>query len=361
VGEEGRTISDEVWVSSFTQFIHPEGDDMTTASIKTAPRQPIQTAHAVTRSPYHLSEEQIAFFDENGYLILRGWIPKPLLARLQEAGQGWIERGWAQYQNDGERTSKARWDADWAFAEREGKTVMWRVNYLHDKGFAASLELLGSPEVLGIAESLCGPNFVPTYESMVFKQQGDGKEVIWHQDAIHPRNHRIFNLDVYLDASRGEAGALLVVPKSHTVRQDFCDLETVFGWDVPDAIVVEMEPGDVLLHDVMVAHGSPATRGAAALRRTLYYEFRPAEQILSEGPWDRDWIDKRLRLVPVALRLFERQFPDATQFAWNPDADLRPQTGPDDEAELRIIHTVHTESAFCSAGDVIPNAVSEQP
>ncbi len=332
---------------------------MTTASIKTAPRQPIQTARAEGRSPYHLSEEQIAFFDENGYLILRGWIPKPLLARLQEAGQGWIERGWTQYQNDGERTSKARWDADWAFAEREGKTVMWRVNYLHDKGFAASLELLGSPEVLGVAESLCGPNFIPTYESMVFKQEGDGKEVIWHQDAIHPRNHRIFNLDVYLDASRGEAGALLVVPKSQTARQDFCDLTDEFGWDVPDAVVVEMEPGDVLLHDVMVAHGSPATRGAA-LRRTLYYEFRSAEQILNEGPWDRDWIDKRLRLIPVALRAFERQFPEAVQFEWNLEADLRPKTGSDDAAELRIVHTVHTESAFCSAGDVIPSVTPKQ-
>ena len=38
------------------------------------------------RSPYYLSQEQVRFFDDNGYLILRNWITGPLLERLQEAG-----------------------------------------------------------------------------------------------------------------------------------------------------------------------------------------------------------------------------------------------------------------------------------
>ena len=62
---------------------------------------------------------------------------------------------------------------------------MWRVDYIHDKGEPASLELLGSRAVLGIAESLAGPDFVPTYESMVLKAAGDGAPVPWHQDAVH--------------------------------------------------------------------------------------------------------------------------------------------------------------------------------
>ncbi len=66
--------------------------------------------------------------------------------------------------------------------------------------------MLGAPQVLAVAESLCGRNFVPTYESMVFKQEGDGEKIRWHQDAVHPRNHRIFNYDLYLDASRKGAG-----------------------------------------------------------------------------------------------------------------------------------------------------------
>jgi ectoine hydroxylase-related dioxygenase (phytanoyl-CoA dioxygenase family) len=58
---------------------------------------------------------------------------------------------------------------------------------------------------------------VPTYESMVFKQEGDGQEIPWRQDPMHPRRHRIFNFAVYLDASRTGAGALRVVPGSQTL------------------------------------------------------------------------------------------------------------------------------------------------
>ena len=37
------------------------------------------------RTPYHLSHEQVQFFDEHGYLILRQWIPPRLLERLRAA------------------------------------------------------------------------------------------------------------------------------------------------------------------------------------------------------------------------------------------------------------------------------------
>ncbi len=320
-----------------------------TVALTRAPIKPVRTPQVEQASPYHLSNEQIEFFDKNGYLILRNWIPASLLERLQEAATNWIAHGWEHRHESGTDTSAGGWN-DWLFAEREGNTVMWRVNYLHNKGQDASLELLGSPQVLGVAESLCGPNFVPTYESMVFKQEGDGKEVVWHQDAIHPRNYRIFNLDVYLDASKEGAGALFVVPKSQTARQDFCGLEHAYGWQVPGTVAVEMEPGDVLLHDVMIAHGSPATKGAA-LRRTLYYEFRAAEEILEEGPWDRTWIDRRMRLVPVALRKHHKTFADTPQFEWQADNVFRPPASADDEIELKVAHEVHTEAAFCSAGD----------
>ena len=327
-----------------------------TVALNQAPAKPLRTPLLGQASPYHLSAEQIDFFDANGYLVLRNWIPARLLERLQAAATSWIDHGWARHSEGGTEdsledsaTTENGWD-DWLFAEREGNTVMWRVNYLHNKGQAASLELLGSPQVLGIAESLCGPNFVPTYESMVFKQEGDGKEVVWHQDAIHPRNYRIFNLDVYLDASKAGAGALFVVPKSQTARQDFCGLEQAYGWEVPGVVTVEMEPGDVLLHDVMVAHGSPATKGAA-LRRTLYYEFRAAEEILEEGPWDRTWIDRRMRLVPVALRKHREAFADVPQFEWQAEPAFRPPASSNDAVELKVVHEVHTEAAFCSAGD----------
>jgi ectoine hydroxylase-related dioxygenase (phytanoyl-CoA dioxygenase family) len=304
--------------------------------------------YAAERTPYHLTPEQVEFFDTNGYLILRNWIPADLLKRLQDAGNAWIQQGW-EFQGESHNTDPD-YD-DFRFVDRPTGRVMFRVNYLHNKGQSASLELLGCPQVLAVAESLCGRNFVPTYESMVFKEEKDGAPIIWHQDAVHPRNYRIFNYDIYLDESSADGGALRVLAKTQHQKQDFCQLEKEYGWNPPNVVVVEMQPGDVLLHDVMVAHGSPEVEGKAR-RRTLYYEFRAAEQILAEGPWDQEWVDRRLRLVPVGLDAYEKAFPQADQFAWTITDEYRPNFSDNREQELKIAHLVHTPSAFCSAGSV---------
>jgi ectoine hydroxylase-related dioxygenase (phytanoyl-CoA dioxygenase family) len=303
--------------------------------------------YAAERTRFHLTPEQVNFFDDNGYLILRNWIPADLLARLQAAGDAWIEQGW-RYQ--GTPSGDADLD-DYHFADRPSGRVMFRVNYLHSKQQSASLELLGSPQVLAVAESLCGRNFVPTYESMVFKEERDGAPIVWHQDAVHPRRYRIFNFDLYLDRSTVQNGALRVLAGWQHQKQDPCQIADRWGWNPPTATVVEMEPGDVLLHDVMVPHGSPEVEGNSR-RRTIYYEFRAAEQILDEGPWDRSWIDRRLRLIPLALEAHAQAFPEAEPFAWSIDDAWRPASSGDREHELRIVHEVHTAGAWCSAGSV---------
>jgi len=285
-----------------------------------------------------LTAEQVEQFDRDGYLVLPGRIEPALLGRLQHASQDWMAQG-EQHGAGG----------DWLFANRPSGTVMYRVDYVHAKGQPASLELLGSPAVLGIAESLAGADFVPTYESMVFKSAGDGAPIPLHQDAVHSRNHRLFNIDVYLDASLPGQGALFVVPGSQHRRTDACGLADNHGWDVPGAIEVQMQPGDVLVHDDMIVHGSPPAAGNA-LRRTIYFEFRAAEHILREGPWTREWMDARLRLIPAALAEHARWAAPEDRYTWQIGPELRPAPAADAAAELRIAHEVHTPGEWCSAG-----------
>jgi len=293
------------------------------------------TTTSTVRDRWMLTPEQVEAFDRDGYVVLRDRIPADLLARLQEASARWID---ASY--DGA--------ADRLYADRPSGRVLWRVDYIHDKGDAVSLELLGSPAVLGIAESLAGPDFVPTYESLVVKMPGDGAPVPWHQDAVHARRHRLFNVDVYLDESRAGAGALHVIPGSQKQRTDACSLAETYGYELPGAIEVEMRPGDVLVHDDMVVHGSPPTGGAAAMRRTIYFEFRSAHSILEDGPWTPEWMDARLRLVPLALAEHARHSHE--RFDWRISPDLEPDVSDDVEAELRVVHTAHTPGEWCSAG-----------
>ena len=307
---------------------------------------------AAPSSPFHLSEEQVRSFDENGYLVLRQLITGDLLKRLQDAGDTWISEGeqlrakqLAGYALGPDDEDLAR---DLVFAARTEGEVFFRVNYLHNKRESASLELLGSPQVLGVAESLCGENFVPTYESMVFKKAGDGEKIPWHQDAVHTRKHRVFNFDLYLDESKAGNGTLRVVPKSQKTVQDACHVAIEHGWDLPGVIQVELEPGDVLLHDVMVLHGSERTIGKN-LRRTIYYEFRAAEMILEEGPWDAGFIDQRLRLIPLAFKRFEEHYPEHESFTWRVSDDFRPVPLGDDKTELKVAHRYHSVGSHCSA------------
>ena len=296
------------------------------------------------RSRYHLSEEQVRFYDEHGYLVLRDWIPAPLLERLRAASEGWMERARRAGPDDPH-------PRDYQFARLPQGRVMFRVSHLHDKGEPASLELLGSPAVLAVAESLCGPNLVSTGEWLVLKPEGHGANVPWHQDAVHPRNYRIFNYGLYLDHSRGGGGALRIVPGTQRRRQDICASVSAYGWEPPGVVEVELAPGDVLLHDVMLVHGSPEVEGNE-LRRTIYYEFRSVEQILSEGPWDREFVDRRLRLVPPALRCHREMYPDAEQFEWRIADEYRPRQADHEETELRIVHPGRVEGTYCSAGSV---------
>jgi ectoine hydroxylase-related dioxygenase (phytanoyl-CoA dioxygenase family) len=311
-----------------------------TFDVSSAPPLPRPSAPL---SPFHLSPEQVQFFDDHGYLVLRQWITGELLDQVRAAAPRWMADGDA-FSAAGGRSE------DYNLAKRAQGEVLFRINYLHDKGEAASLALLGSPQVLGVAESLCGPNVVPTYESMVFKQAGDGEQIPWHQDAVHPRQYRIFNFGLYLDASRIGAGALRVVPGSQRRLLDPCEIRDQYGWDAPGVQQIELDAGDVLLHDVMVLHGSEPAQGNA-LRRTVYLEFRAAEQIAAEGPWDRSWVERRLRLLPLALDAHQAGV-GGPAFAWNVAPDYRPVPLGDAQSELKIVHEVHTPGAWCSAGSV---------
>ena len=87
------------------------------------------------------------------------------------------------------------------------------------------------------------------------------------------------------------------------------------------------------------------------LRRTIYYEFRPAEEILADGPWDEAWIERRMRLIPLGLAAHRRAYPEREQFAWCADERFRPRPLGAEATELKVAHEVHMSGAYCSAGD----------
>jgi hypothetical protein len=63
-----------------------------------------------------------------------------------------------------------------------------------------------------------------------------------------------------------------------------------------------MQPGDVLFHNILVLHGSPANVGGR-LRRVVYYEFRAAHVEDSIGPHTPAYIPLKQKVLLACIEL----------------------------------------------------------
>ena len=86
------------------------------------PRNPAPTT---PRTPLHLTPEQVRFYDENGYLVLRNFMDAAQVAALRAASEGWMAAG--------QQAGPAGAGSDYNFAKRAAGEVLYRVNYVHDK------------------------------------------------------------------------------------------------------------------------------------------------------------------------------------------------------------------------------------
>lgn len=192
------------------------------------------------------------------------------------------------------------------------------------KGDLEVMELIGSPAVLRLAATICGPDFFLIQDFAVVKLLGDTLSVLWHKDMEHGRTGACFTLGVYLDAAGPGDGALRVVPGSHLGGRDICELRREPFIEVP------VEAGDALIHDMMLAHSSePLTRGRQ--RRVIYLEFLSARHVLGEQIYSPEMVARRLRFLNLAINLYRLRHPDKPPFAWASEY-FEPL---DSEAEIR--------------------------
>ena len=300
------------------------------------------------KTKYHLSEEQINFFNENGYLILRKWVPGDLLKYLQDASDKWIEEAHEKIESGDYM--------HYGYVTKENRNIITRINFINSKGKNESLEFLGSPYVAAVAESICGKNFVPAYEALVIKQKSDRQCIPWHQDTVHKAEYPVLVYGLYLDESKKESGALKIIPKTHKKENDICEF-VKHGWDPPGVVQIEMEAGDLLLHEVMVVHGSQKMFKNTR-RRTLYFEFRSAEHVINEGPWKKEWVDTRIKFLPIAFNKYKSSFPDSDQFKWQVDEQYVPAVNHGNlKEEIKSIEDyffVNTPGNYCIDNSKLP-------
>lgn len=153
------------------------------------------------------------------------------------------------------------------------------------KGSRVFLDLAFDSDILDLVGQLIGPDFALWGCQIFCKQQGDGLEVPWHQDGHYWPIRPLATCTAWIaiDASLRENGCLRVIPGSHRSRTLFAHLKEdrqdlaldqvlVEGtFDEGAARDIELEPGQMSLHDVFLIHGSrpnrsPRRRAGIALR-----------------------------------------------------------------------------------------------
>jgi len=238
-----------------------------------------------------ISDEEIRFFDENGYVISRNVLHADELEHFQAESARLIEEILAGGPAD-------------KLCNRGPKGVPYYLTHLHANPNTFSLRLLAHPFVGDLLTRMVGPDFISLYESLVFKLPGHGSSVPWHRDdhSITGRE-RVFNIDIYPDRSTVENSCVWVIPGSHLWEKERADAMVARGqedFNLPGAVPAEMEPGDVLLHHVKVLHGSTVNT-SRELRRVVYFDNRAASWN-DKYRWFRpDVLETRCRLYQFAL------------------------------------------------------------
>ncbi len=264
-----------------------------------------------------ITEEQKQFFLDNGFLVIKNVLKGEELATVQAAMQEELEKGIAGGQNK---------DYQYGKGGKSGESVLKRIEYVVEKQ-PALRALMGHPFILRSVEKLQGKSFIPTWDSMVVKMPNEGIIVPWHRDAEMPAGcedkRPIFNVDFYLDPADLKS-CLWVIPGSNqwTVQDSYerCKRE---GFDTSDAIPVPLEAGDAILHDITVLHGSPAGDGNA-LRRTVYFEFRPGEIEAEFGPHTLEYLPLKQQMLLECIELRKQTSYGAAEeaFQYEPEGAL---------------------------------------
>lgn len=196
-------------------------------------------------------------FADAGFTVTSGAIDDDLLAALTADADELISRFSAGYRS-----------ADFWCYEAPSGTILYRVHNLEKQGAARFSGLFLHSVLHDIAARFLGGAACPTVCAMVVKTRG-GAGVPWHRDRVNVAPGAALNLSVYLDPSDQDNGCFEAVPGSHLLPDE---ADVIATRDSGPRILVPARPGDVLVHDVRLIHGS-GNNATGIERRSIITEF----------------------------------------------------------------------------------------
>ena len=225
-----------------------------------------------------LSEDQIAFYNTHGYLVLEKRIPDDIIAAIRSEI--------ARFEEEARGMTESNDRLDLEDSHTLENPRVRRVKLPHTTSEVVK-SLLYSDHVLAPVRDLIGPDLRVHTTKLNMKSAGYGAAVEWHQDfAFYPHtNDDVLAVGVIIDDMGNENGPLRVFPGSHKGPIHDHHVDGVFagamdlgacGFDIADAVELKGPAGSISIHHGRVVHGSALNRSNSD-RRMLFYEMMAAD------------------------------------------------------------------------------------
>lgn len=164
------------------------------------------------------------------------------------------------------------------------------------RGSSDFLDLARDGGIVDMVADVIGPDVILWGCQIFCKPGGDGMEVPWHQDGQYWPIRPLATCTVWvaLDPSTRENGCLRVIPGSHRdkvlhphLTENRTDIvltqRAVDGtFDEKAAVDIELEPGQMSLHDIYMVHGSAPNRSTQR-RAGVAIRYMPATSLFDRG------------------------------------------------------------------------------
>ena len=249
--------------------------------------------------PYSLEDEQIRFWEKNGYFISDVLFSEE---EMLEAGKH-MARVFDQEYETNVPPNKIDWRPGGLETKMKKVDNAWWADDVIRR-------LVQSPAIGSIAAQLARTDTVRLFQDQLLHKPGIGLNnprsaaVGWHQDWAYwkcTRPDHALTARISVDGERLENGCMRVIPRSHRwplqssklFFQSDASIEDVPEFDVPEGAttevtLLELKAGQVSFHHSRAIHGSGENRTAYP-RRTIIAHMLPGETRYQSGTGDHPW------------------------------------------------------------------------
>ena len=239
-----------------------------------------------------LSQQDIDFYNEQGYLLVENAISREQLDQLRRTTYALIDKSRSVTVSDD------KYDLDAGHGPNNPRLTRIKSPHKIDRVYWDVLQNSRMTEVL---TSLLGPNTMLRSTKLNTKAPGGGQAVEWHQDwAFYPHsNDTMLAFGLLLEDVDAANGPLQLIPGSHkgpvlshhNADGVFCGAVDPNDpdFDFSKAVTLTGKAGDMTVHHVRMLHGS-ASNVSDRNRYICFYECRAAHAwpLLGSGSYAKD-------------------------------------------------------------------------